>query len=88
MSKDLHQYVGQRSRYDLVLAVRSMAYTIGWLIADLPIELRERCFEAVLKDAMDTENTIRIAGLDGRAVEIDKKKNSIETPKRRNEKLW
>ncbi len=67
MAKDLHQYIGKRSKLDLCLAIRSTAYPIGWLVSDLPAHLRELTFEAVIRDAKMTEQTIRTAGMDGKA---------------------
>lgn len=83
MSRDLLKYIEKRSNHDLVLAIRSVSYAIGRLVADLPVHYREQTFMAILRDARETEKVLKSAGLDGRAVGVGEDKT---TKKKTN--LW
>jgi hypothetical protein len=79
MTKVLYPYVNEKSGRDIVLAIRGMAYTLGLLISDLPLNVRDIALEAVIKDARETEKSISAAGMGGRCnfVEVKSKEGKL-----------
>lgn len=85
LSSVLYEDVLKLSKGDLLLAIRSVSYTIGKLVADVPAELRAMTFNAVMVEAKSAEKVIRSVGVDGRAKDTSKPPEARDD---RGNKLW